>query len=312
MAGRRGLFKQRVVRARSGWSCAATSVSTVFHYWRDSALARGVYWTGSFVSEYYRLAKNRSHWTVSLEMRWSSSSACLPPCLECSIDSRRRRSPVEPGIANGPDQHWRTWCGSATYTVHRRARVRPGPLERNWQAVSEKSKWAVSGANQRHAWLGCTRCAEPKPDLRLWGNHGSGSGWATERPTTGRSIQARSLPFRDSSYPRLLHTDWRGADIGKEKSITAERSRHTAPTLLQSDDKPRPRQATYWVGTTNLCGFFDCNSALVNGRLEIVGCHAAVREFAARLMVPQFASERWLLSIPLLGAGACRVCCVLS
>jgi hypothetical protein len=57
MAGRRGLFKQRVVRARSGWSCAATSVSTVFHYWRDSALVRGVYWTGSFASEYYRLAK---------------------------------------------------------------------------------------------------------------------------------------------------------------------------------------------------------------------------------------------------------------
>jgi hypothetical protein len=37
-----------------------------------------------------------------------------------------------------------------------------------------------------------------------------------------------------------------GADIGKGKSITAERSRHTAPTLLQSDDTPRPRQATYW------------------------------------------------------------------
>ena len=146
--------------------------------------------------------------------------------------------------------------------LHRTYIGRPGsgPLERNWQAVSEKSKWAVSGANQRHAWLGCTRCAEPKPDLRLWGNHGSESGWATERLTTGRSIHARSLPFRDSSYPRLLHTDWRGADIGKEKSITAERLRHTAPTLLQSDDKPRPRQATYWVGTTSLCGFFRLQS----------------------------------------------------
>jgi hypothetical protein len=88
-----------------------------------------------------------------------------------------------------------------------------------------------------------------------------------------------------------------GADIGKGKSITAERSRHTAPTLLQSDDTPRPRQATYWVGTTSLCGCFYCNSALVNGRLQIVGCHVALREFAARLIAPQFASERWLLSI---------------
>ena len=31
--------------------------------------------------------------------------------------------------------------------------------------------------------------------------------------------------------------------------------RHTAPTLLQSDDKPSLREATYWVGTTSLCVF---------------------------------------------------------
>ena len=43
--------------------------------------------------------------------------------------------------------------------------------------------------------------------------------------------------------------------------------------------------------------FFYCNPAPVNGRLEDVGCYAALREFAARLIAPQFASQRWLLSI---------------
>lgn len=50
MAGRRSLLEQRVVRARSGGSCAAKYVPTVIHYWRVSALVRGVYRTGSFES----------------------------------------------------------------------------------------------------------------------------------------------------------------------------------------------------------------------------------------------------------------------
>lgn len=210
MAGRRGLFKQRVVRARSGWSCAATSVSTVFHYWRDSALVRGVYWTGSFASEYYRLAKKTAR--VGL-----CSRRCGGPswtALQAHACHRVWSAQLIPSADGAPSsQESQKWpCSALVDLVWQRYIGGPGsgPLERNWQAVSEKSKWAVSGANQRHAWLGCTRCAEPKPDLRLWGNHGSGSGWATQRPTTERSIQARSLHFRDSSYPRLLHTDWRG------------------------------------------------------------------------------------------------------
>lgn len=60
MAGRYSLLKQKVVRARSGGSCAAKYVPTVTHYWRVSALVRDVYWTGSFVFESYRLDENRS------------------------------------------------------------------------------------------------------------------------------------------------------------------------------------------------------------------------------------------------------------
>jgi hypothetical protein len=60
MAGRSSLLKQEVVRARSGGSCAEKYVPTVVHYWRVSALVRDVYWTGSIVSESYRLVENRS------------------------------------------------------------------------------------------------------------------------------------------------------------------------------------------------------------------------------------------------------------
>lgn len=48
------------IEARFRGSCAAKYVPTVLRYWRVFALVRDVYWTGSFVSESYRLVENRS------------------------------------------------------------------------------------------------------------------------------------------------------------------------------------------------------------------------------------------------------------
>ena len=155
MAGRYSLLKQKVVRARSRGSCAAKHVPTVIHYWRVSALVRDVYWTGSFVSESYRLVKNRSGRLGGVmqvagcdPLVAMCSITCCCPYLGASIESPF--SCLQPsGIRkDGPDQRWQTvvWQAASAGQGHGL-----GP-QRNWQAVSEKSKWAVSGSNQRDAW----------------------------------------------------------------------------------------------------------------------------------------------------------------
>ena len=80
MAERYSLLKQNVVRARSGGSCAVKYVPTVVRYWRVSALVRDVYWTGSFVSESYRLVENRSRRLGSV----MQVAGCGPLVAMCS------------------------------------------------------------------------------------------------------------------------------------------------------------------------------------------------------------------------------------
>jgi hypothetical protein len=76
------------------------------------------------------------------------SITCCCPHLGASIDSPI--SCVQPsGIRkDSPDQRWQTVVWQATSADQGYGL---GP-QRNWQAVSEKSKWAVSGSNQRDAW----------------------------------------------------------------------------------------------------------------------------------------------------------------
>lgn len=104
MASRHSLLKQKVVRARSGGSCAAKYVSTVIDYWRVSALVRDVYWTGS---ESYRLVENRSR---RLGGAMQVVTVCLTTCccqhLGVSIDSPYMCVQPSSIRKDRPDQRW--------------------------------------------------------------------------------------------------------------------------------------------------------------------------------------------------------------
>lgn len=154
MAGCYSLLKHKVVRARSGGSCAAKYVSTVIRYWRVSALVRDVYWTGSFVSESYGLAVNRSRRRGVMQVAGCGllmamcSTTCCPHICESQLTAHLHAF-IQAGFAKKAlISAGRPWCGSAAWAGQGYGLG----LQRNWVAVSEKSKWAVSGSNQRVAW----------------------------------------------------------------------------------------------------------------------------------------------------------------